>query len=441
MSQRSENQKSVAAAPLHDDPQRPGKILPPEVSGLLQTAAELRHEADPTWAAHVVEANEQLILASLHAEKMRETAAYHLDQLTRVGQRDALTDMPNRALMFDRLERAVATAKRNRARIAVLFVDLDDFKQINDTRGHAAGDEVLKSAARALESVLRRSDTVSRHGGDEFLVLLPEILHSSSAALIATKMLAALATPVRVGADMVSLSASIGIAIFPDDGDDAATLIHCADNAMYRSKRRASGHYAFYRAELEQLHAHAHTAAELSQLRGASLSDHELRTEAHLRSVALGEEKDAARREAFRRESMFQEKVANALRSPFTATKDSLELLSQVQTEEPLLRVLIDREVAHLSAPLYESFGTPHSSAGAFMRFDTVKTGKFDAIDADGVRCTVLEFTVTARCGMQDQTRRSMSERSFGLANGDRVNQVSFADFQNANSGVLMHRV
>jgi len=139
MSQRSENQKSVAAAPLHDDPQRPGKILPPEVSGLLQTAAELRHEADPTWAAHVVEANEQLILASLHAEKMRETAAYHLDQLTRVGQRDALTDMPNRALMFDRLERAVATAKRNRARIAVLFVDLDDFKQINDTRGHAAG--------------------------------------------------------------------------------------------------------------------------------------------------------------------------------------------------------------------------------------------------------------------------------------------------------------
>jgi len=441
MSQRSEDQKRVLAAPLHDDPHGPKKSLPAQISSLQQTVADLRRDADPVWAAHVVEANEQLILASLHAEKMIETAAHHLDELTRAGQRDALTDTPNRALMFDRLEHAVATAKRNRSRIAVLFVDLDDFKQINDTRGHAAGDEVLKAAARAIESVVRRSDTVSRHGGDEFLVLLPEISHSSSAALIATKMLTALATPVRAGADMVSLSASIGIAVFPDDGEDASTLIHCADNAMYRSKRRASGHYAFYRAALERLHADASTATEPSPPPDTNTSDHALRAESHLRSDVLPQEKHAERSEALRRENSFQAKVANALRSPFTATQDSLELLNQVQTEDPLLRVLIDREVAHLSAPLYESFDARRAGIARFTQFDTIKTGTFDAIDDDGVRFTVIEFTVTARSGMLDPSRRSQSEKSFGLANGDLVTRVSFTDFQNANTGILLHRV
>lgn len=144
------------------------------------------------------EANEQLVLAALHAETIAEEAVSHLDKLARSSQHDALTDTPNRALMLDRLENAIALARRHRTRIAVLFLDLDEFKQINDTLGHAAGDAVVQLVARRLESVVRHSDTVSRHGGDEFLVLMAEISQPSDAALISEKILAALAAPSRI---------------------------------------------------------------------------------------------------------------------------------------------------------------------------------------------------------------------------------------------------
>jgi diguanylate cyclase (GGDEF)-like protein len=316
MKLRPEDPKKVAATPLDRHSDLHGQTLPAQVSKLLQTAAELRREADPAWAAHVVEANEQLILSSLHAEKMIETAVHQLDQLTRAGQRDALTDTPNRALMLDRLELALATAKRHRSHVAVLFVDLDGFKQINDTNGHAAGDEVLKTAARVLQSVLRRSDTVSRHGGDEFLVLLPEISQASAAARIATKMLAALAK-VRVGADLICLTASIGIAVYPGDGEDPSTLIHCADDAMYRTKRLGPGNYAFHRSVLEQPPAVATTAAEPPRPPSSNPSDH------------------------------VHAQVANDLRGSISR-QQSLALLSQVQTDDPVLRLLIDREIARL---------------------------------------------------------------------------------------------
>jgi diguanylate cyclase (GGDEF)-like protein len=312
MKLRPEDPKKVVPPPPEHDPDLHGQTVPAQITSLLQVAAKLRGEADPTWAAHIVEANEQLILSALHAEKMVETAVHQLDQLTRAGQRDALTDTPNRALMLDRLELALAAAKRHGSRVAVLFVDLDDFKQINDTQGHATGDEVLKTAAQVLQSVLRRSDTVSRHGGDEFLVLLPEISQPAAAARIAAKMLAALARPVRIGADLLCLSASIGIAVYPDDGEDPATLIHCADDAMYRSKRLAPGNYAFHSSVVEQSPAHASTAAELQ------------RPTEHVHA-----------------------QVANDLRGS-TSRQQALALLSQVQTDDPLLRLLIHREIARL---------------------------------------------------------------------------------------------
>lgn len=314
MTERPEAPKPVAALPDRD-PELHGQTMSAQISSLLQAAAELRREADPGWAAHVVEANEQLILSSLHAEKMIETAVHQLDQLTRAGQRDVLTDTPNRALMLDRLELALATAKRHGSLVAVLFVDLDDFKQINDTSGHAAGDEVLKIAARVLQSVLRRSDTVSRHGGDEFLVLLPEITQASAAARIATKMLAALAKPVRVGAESIRLSASIGIAVYPEDGEDPATLIHCADDAMYRSKRLALGNYAFSRSVPERSPVATPTATELPPPQSSQPAEH------------------------------VHAQVANALQSCISR-QQSLALLSQVQTDDPLLQLLIDREIS-----------------------------------------------------------------------------------------------
>jgi diguanylate cyclase len=159
------------------------------------------------------ETNEALVIAALHSESIAEAAVNSLNDLSRSMHRDALTGMPNRALMLDRVEAAIALARRHGRHIAVLFLDLDDFKAINDTRGHAIGDAMLQLAARRLEMVVRESDTVSRHGGDEFIVLMTELAQASDATSIAEKILSAFAAPATVEGRQVSLSASIGIAL------------------------------------------------------------------------------------------------------------------------------------------------------------------------------------------------------------------------------------
>ncbi|MEO8187451.1 MAG: GGDEF domain-containing protein [Burkholderiaceae bacterium] len=220
-----------------------------ELVQLRQDVAEGQRDFSAERTSQLQEANGQLVLAALHAETIAETAVSDLGEVVRSSQRDALTDTPNRALMLDRLERAIATARRRRTCIAVVFLDLDHFKQINDTLGHAVGDQVLQLVARRLESVVRDSDTVSRHGGDEFLILLTGISRASDAAQIADKIVAALKAPSRVGGCVLHLSASVGVTVYPEDGEDAATLINRADAAMYRSKRSGLGSVEFHSKE------------------------------------------------------------------------------------------------------------------------------------------------------------------------------------------------
>jgi len=222
-----------------------------KLTRLRQNLADIRRESnDIKTTTPLVEANEQLVLAALHAETVAETAVSKLGELARSSQRDPLTNMPNRALMLDRLENAIATARRHDTRIGVLFLDIDNFKMVNDTWGHTIGDQVLQLVARRLQSAVRDSDTVSRHGGEEFLVLLPEIANAADAALIAEKLLAALAAPSRVGDHHMTITASVGITIYPEDGEDAQTLITRADAAMYRAKRSGPGRYEFYAEKL-----------------------------------------------------------------------------------------------------------------------------------------------------------------------------------------------
>lgn len=193
------------------------------------------------------EANQQLLMAALKAEAEVEVAVTHLDELSRVSQRDPLTDTPNRTLMLDRVETALVVAKRRGTRIALLFLDVDNFKKINDTFGHVVGDGVVQLFARRLEAAVRDSDTVSRHGGDEFLVLITDVADSSDVALIAVKILTSLKAPSFIDDHELNLSASLGIAIYPDDAQDAMALIACADKAMYTSKRAGAGSFEFYR--------------------------------------------------------------------------------------------------------------------------------------------------------------------------------------------------
>jgi diguanylate cyclase (GGDEF)-like protein len=168
--------------------------------------------------------------------------------------------------MLDRMASAIASARRHATRVAVLFVDLDHFKVINDSLGHAVGDEVLKLVAQRLEAAVRASDTVSRHGGDEFLVLLSEVANESGAAVVATKVLAALAAPGIVGVHLVHLSASLGIAMFPEDGDDPETLIRRADAAMYVAKNCGRGRLALHsrtRSSLDGCPRNSHGTCDL----------------------------------------------------------------------------------------------------------------------------------------------------------------------------------
>ncbi len=220
-----------------------------ELGHLREDLAQARRDFSDAGGSQLREANGHLVIAALQAEATAETATRDLGDLARSSQRDALTDTPNRALMLDRMERAIAMARRRQSCIAVVFLDLDRFKQINDTLGHTIGDRVLQLVARRLESVVRDSDTVSRHGGDEFLLLLTGISRSADAALIADKIIAVLAAPSRVGEHVLHLSASIGVAVYPEDGQDAETLIDRADAAMYRSKKNGIGSFEFHSAE------------------------------------------------------------------------------------------------------------------------------------------------------------------------------------------------
>ncbi len=162
---------------------------------------------------------------------------------------DALTGLPNRLMLRDRLEQAIARARRNQSGLAVLFIDLDRFKAINDTLGHRIGDEVLRGVASRLGSLLRKSDTVAREGGDEFLVLLENIASPEHAATVAAKLLHALAEPYLVEGRSLHCSGSIGVALYPDDGADAEELIRHADAAMFDSKGEGRNQVHFFSPE------------------------------------------------------------------------------------------------------------------------------------------------------------------------------------------------
>ncbi|MGQ0620228.1 MAG: two-component system response regulator [Panacagrimonas sp.] len=168
------------------------------------------------------------------------------ESLRRLAHYDPLTGLANRMLMQDRLTHAINRARRLNCRVAVLFIDLDHFKRINDTRGHAAGDLVLREVAVRLQANLRCDDTVARLGGDEFVVILENVPDSARVIAVAEKLHLELALPVSVGGQPAHVSSSIGIALFPDDARDAEQMMQCADTAMYAAKARGRNAYAFY---------------------------------------------------------------------------------------------------------------------------------------------------------------------------------------------------
>jgi diguanylate cyclase (GGDEF)-like protein len=164
------------------------------------------------------------------------------EELLKKVQYDELTGLPNRRLLYDRMEVALARTRRERGRLALLYVDMDDFKKVNDVLGHAAGDLLLQEVARRLKHSVREEDTAARMGGDEFVVLLEHIQHDEDAAVIAEKIWTAVSRPVSIDGHLQQLQPSIGIALYPEQGAGVEQLLRYADNAMYEVKRVRHSH-------------------------------------------------------------------------------------------------------------------------------------------------------------------------------------------------------
>ncbi len=225
---------------------------PPEVDMALETNAAVRRRAEEAAAelsavnrALVGEVEEQLQLENQLADAREIAHAAH-----RAAVHDPLTGLPNRVLFLDRLQHELAVAGRHGCKLAVMFIDLDDFKAINDAYGHAAGDLVLQTIAERLQAATRAGDTVSRQGGDEFLYLLTEVRDTRDVTHVAEKIIRAVAQPCDIAIAGLSIrprvTASVGISIFPDHEASADALINTADRAMYCAKRHRSG-FAMHR--------------------------------------------------------------------------------------------------------------------------------------------------------------------------------------------------
>jgi diguanylate cyclase (GGDEF)-like protein len=191
----------------------------------------------------LADANKQLEQKILQRTQELSNANQHLQFL---ATHDNLTGLPNRILFFDRLEQAIKKSRRQKQRFALFFIDLDDFKRINDSFGHLVGDHVLKTVADTLNKTVRDSDTVARLAGDEFMIILDNVQDISSIEAIAKKTLKAVAQPIEVLQESVVMTVSIGISLFPDHGEDAETLLRKADTAMYRVKNGARNGYLLH---------------------------------------------------------------------------------------------------------------------------------------------------------------------------------------------------
>ncbi len=336
--------------------------VPALVQGLLGRIRVVTQELPVIVTDEILEASELLAVTALHASAAADESRENLERAARPFDVDALTGLPNRALFRDRFSQALAHARRRHARVAVLFVDLDHFKAINDAHGHAVGDMIIRYVANCLKDAGRDVDTVCRHGGDEFLILLSEIGDATSAARFAEKVTTVLREPVRIADATFTISASIGISLYPDDGEDQEILVQRADAAMYVAKRNGNG-VAFASAQHQPLNpTHALTAAAEGHdpigllevaLAEAHTSLADLKaTNARLELDILNAEREQIKaNEAKQYQSHLLNVVAHELRNSLSPLQSAADVLSLVRMDPSLmqrLELVLKRQISHI---------------------------------------------------------------------------------------------
>lgn len=340
---------------------------------LRQQMLEAGSRTDSRREAQLVEANEQLLRSALSARIDADASAHTLQEMSRTLRLDALTELPNRLLLLDRFAQAIAHARRHGTRLALLFLDIDNFKQINDTFGHAFGDEVLKLAAGRLTTAVRDVDSVSRYGGDEFLILLTEVAQVADAVEVADKVRAVLGVPCRVEGHELRLSASIGISLYPDHGEDAEVLIERADSAMYAAKRRGFGSCVFGEDGPGE-HAGPAPTAEgrpLTQYE-QTLVEHDRRHDqlreanaALVLAALTAQDLQAAAERAQRQQKEFLAVMAHELRNPLTSIRLASTMLVQSDTGDPVrMQAIIEREVTRMARVVSDLLDISRANTG-----------------------------------------------------------------------------
>ena len=339
-------------------------------------------------------APEQLNFAEAVASVL-STALQRIDsenRLAYLAQFDPLTGLANRTLLTDRFSQMIAQAKRHDAPLAVLFIDLDGFKTVNDTLGHSGGDALLKEVALRLQGTVRTGDTVARISGDEFAIVLTGLARLEDAALVAQKVIDSLAETVNVGGKEVFVTASVGIAAFPGDGADADALIGAADAAMYRAKQSGRNTFQFFTAEINQRsRARAHMGAELRR----ALEREEF-------ALAYQPKIDLASREITGAEALLRWKhPARGVVSP----AEFIPVLEETGLIVPVGDWVLQRACADLKA--WKEAGLAvgpvavNLSARQFRRTDL--DSHFKAlVDAGGVDASLIELEITESQLMHD---------------------------------------
>ncbi|AVY65318.1 diguanylate cyclase domain-containing protein [Xanthomonas translucens] len=368
-----------------------------ELDRLQAELSALKDQAPLGLATDLQTANERLVLSTLRAQAQVVTYQLALDDANRQAKRDPLTGLPNRELLFERLNLAITTAHAQQHRIAVLFLDLNEFKQVNDLLGHATGDRFLRLTAERIGEIVDANVTVARYGGDEFVAVLTGLSSDAYAAATATALIEAFERPAIAGEDTLRLGVSIGISLYPEHADSAEALLAHADDAMYCAKRLSTTRFEFYDPRLvADLHAHRNALGANARALGARAASDADASEQHAQlrqanerlvlAALSAQELHAGAEKAYQRQSEFLAFVAHELRNPLTPIRAAGSMLATLPPDD-LLRMqrIIEHEVVHMTRLI-----------GDLLDLSRLHTGKLRLVLQAMDLCEIVQGAVDA---------------------------------------------